>query len=99
MWHAHKQSFSFAQKEDEDTKDSFDRFENHVEAMENNGGELGMENESLQQDKMFSKLSNAEQEVESAIKEAIERTREKFLACSLLVGCDKKRFGNLTKDL
>ena len=37
------------QKEDEDTKDHFDHFKNHVEVMENNGDELGTEEESLKQ--------------------------------------------------
>ena len=99
MWHAHKQLFSCVQKEEEDTKDHFDRFKNHVEVTENNGGELGTEAESSLQDKTFSELSDAKQKDESDIKAAKERTREKFLAHSLLAGCDEKKFGNLTKDL
>ena len=90
MWHACKQPFSCTQKEEEDTKDYFDRFKNHVEVTENNGGELGTEEESLLQDKTFSELSEADQKDENDIKAAKERTREKFLAYGLLAGCDKK---------
>ena len=90
MWHAHKHFFSCMQKKDKDMKDHFDRFKNHVEVTENNGGELGTEAELSLQDKMFSESSDVKQKVESNIEAAKERTGEKFLAYGSLAGCDKK---------
>ena len=78
MWHAHKQLFSCAQKEDKDTKDHFDRFKNHVEVMENNGGKMGTEKDSLQQDETFSELSDAEQKVESDTKQLLKEPEKIF---------------------
>ena len=53
----------------------------------------------MQQDKTHAKLSQLEQQDDANINAAKERTREKFLACGTLAGCDKRRFGNLTEDL
>ena len=57
---------------------------------ENNGGELGTGRELSQQDKSFSESSKSEQELEENAKAAEARTGEKFLACGLLAGCEKK---------
>ena len=62
-------------------KDHFDWFKNHAEVMENDGGELGTEMESLKQDKTFNESSESEQELEDNTKAVKERTREKFSAC------------------
>ena len=56
VWQTHKQLFSCAQREDENIKDHFDHFKNHVDVMENGGDKLGTEKESLQWDKTFNKL-------------------------------------------
>ena len=81
MWHAHKQLHSCIQKEDEDTKDCFDRFKNQAEVTENNGGELGTENELMQQDETFTNSLQSEKQDVANMDAAKERTREKFLAC------------------
>ena len=78
------------QKEDEDTKDYFDRFKNQVEVIENNGGKLGNKKELIKQDKIFKDLSEKEQQDQDNINLAIERTRENFLAYGILAGCDKR---------
>ena len=99
MWHAYKQLFQCIQKEDEDIKTFFERYKNHMEVIENNGGELGTETKLLKHDETFNSLNESEQQDEDNIKAAKERNREKFLAYGLLACCDKRRFGNLTEDL
>ena len=99
MWHAYKQVFQCIQKEDEDIKTFFERFKNHVEVIENNGGELGMETKLLKYDETYKNMTTREQQNINNIEEAKKRNRERFLAYGLLANCDKKRFGNLTEDL
>ena len=99
MWQAHQHLFSCIQGEDEDIEDHFDCFENNAEVTESNGSELGIEDDSIQRDETFNNPCQAKQEAEENVEAARARTREKFLACGSLVGCGKKRFGKLTKDL
>ena len=76
MWHAYKQLYQCIQKEEEDVKTFFERYKNHVEVIENNGGELGKETNLLQHDETFNNLTESEQQEPDKIKEAKERNRE-----------------------
>ena len=58
--------------------------------MENDGGKLGIEDKSWQNDKVHKNLSEADQDKDENIQAAQARTREKFLVCGSLAGCDKK---------
>ena len=58
--------------------------------MENNGSELGIKDDLWQNDEVHKNLSEADQDKEENVTAAQARTREKFLACGSLAGCDKK---------
>ena len=57
---------------------------------ENNGSELGIEDKSWWNDKVHKNPSEADQDKDENIQAAQARTREKFLVCGSLAGCDKK---------
>ena len=98
-WHAHEQLFMCVYREEEDIKDCCDGHKNIAEMIENDNGKLGIEDDSWKNDEVCKNSSKADQDLDENTQAAQVRTREKFLVCGLLAGCDEKRFGNLTKDL
>ena len=104
MWRAYRNLFNTTQREDEDLKSFYDRFQGVVEVLENYGADIGglsdmYKKEIVINDTEFENLSAAEIVNENNIKIAKNKAKEKFLGYRILASCDKKRYGNLVEDL
>ena len=99
MWRAYKVLYNTTQKEEEDLKSFYDRFNNQVKVIENYGGNIGTDFNLYQQDKEYKELTESQKKQKSNIEAAKDRAKDRFLGYGLLANCDKKRYGNLVEDL
>ena len=99
MWRAYKVLYNTTQREEEDLKSFYDRFNNQVKVIENYGGNIGTDFNLYQQDKEYKELTESQKKQKSNIEAAKDRAKDRFLGYGLLANCDKKRYGNLVEDL
>ena len=76
MWQAQKQPHNCTQREDEDVKKHDNRFKNHVEIIENYGGDLFRGEQFMLNDKKCKNMSETNKKKTENKEAAQERNRE-----------------------
>ena len=99
LWRAYKNLFNTVQREDEDIKDFYKRFQNAVEVLENYVSNIRNMTDLYKIEENYAKLDVDEKSETENIKKAKDSTREMFLGYGILANCDKKKYGNLVEDL
>jgi len=97
--HAAKRRFYlFTQRPEMSNHDYLEKFQNLVEVVETNGGNVGTDDALVEEELILQKTSRADAS-SAVMKSAIERGRARYLATAFLVGTDKNRYGLLVQDL
>ena len=99
MWRAYKSVYNLTMREDEDTTAYYESFKNQVTVVENYGGTIGQDQKLYENEDIYQKMNNRQQDLRTNIDAAKERARDQFLAFGFLANCDKKRFGDVVNDL